>query len=148
MLTAPDPITFNTCISACQKGLQWELALHLLASMPTARATPDEISYNSGISACQKGSQWQMALELVSEMHTQNLRRDVISFSAAVSALERDGLWQLALLILQEMPALIVAPSSQAVLDWESRKSLSPSSKVVLEGARLQIVWFESSSLQ
>ena len=32
---APNEITFNAALKAAEKGAQWQLALHLLASMST-----------------------------------------------------------------------------------------------------------------
>jgi pentatricopeptide repeat domain-containing protein 1 len=48
---APDEITHNAAISACEKDGQWQLALNLPSLMPEARVVPDEITYNAAISA-------------------------------------------------------------------------------------------------
>jgi pentatricopeptide repeat domain-containing protein 1 len=74
----PDVISYNAAISACEKGLQWEKALHFLSEMRTQGLQPDVISYNAAISACEKGLQWEKALQLLSEMKTQGHQPDVI----------------------------------------------------------------------
>ena len=57
----PNVISYNTAISACEKGNQWEKALDLLQEMTSNGIKPDVISYNAAISACEKGSQWEKA---------------------------------------------------------------------------------------
>lgn len=45
-------IAYNSCITACGRGQQWELALKLLQQMPSVGVTPDIISYNAAMAAC------------------------------------------------------------------------------------------------
>ena len=40
-----DVISFNACISACEKGFRWELALSLLQEIIRKKLSPTEISY-------------------------------------------------------------------------------------------------------
>ena len=47
-----DCVSFNSAISACGQGKQWELSLLILSELPTVRLLPDVISYNASISAC------------------------------------------------------------------------------------------------
>ena len=61
----PNVISYNSAISACEKGQQWEQALRLLLEMRSSRLEPNVISYNSAISACSKGQQWEQALIFV-----------------------------------------------------------------------------------
>ena len=65
---APDVVSFNVGISACQKGGHWQGAFALLSKMREAKAVPDVISYSTGIAACAKAKQWQKALALLIEM--------------------------------------------------------------------------------
>jgi len=67
-MIAPNTICFSTAISACEKGLQWQQVLVLLAEMPTATLDIDAISYNSAINACDRAGQWQASLRLLQVM--------------------------------------------------------------------------------
>ena len=58
-------ISYNSTISACEKGQQWEQAVSLLPEMRSYWLEPDVISYSSLISACEKGKQWEQALGLL-----------------------------------------------------------------------------------
>ena len=60
----PNIVSYSASISACEKGEQWQMALHLFNAIPKAMLTPTEISYNATISSCEKGQQWQQALGL------------------------------------------------------------------------------------
>ncbi len=51
-----DVISYNTAISACEKGGQWQRALDLLERCEFAGIKPDVITYSSAIS--EKGRQW------------------------------------------------------------------------------------------
>ena len=44
---------FNAAISACEKGGQWLLALHLLDCMLNSNVQPGIVPYNAAISACE-----------------------------------------------------------------------------------------------
>ena len=48
----PDVISFNTAISACANGGQWEKALNLLQELMNRGIEPDIICFNAAISAC------------------------------------------------------------------------------------------------
>ena len=54
-------ISYNSAISACEKGHQWEQALSTLQDMRLPQLEPDVISYSAAISACEKGQHWQQA---------------------------------------------------------------------------------------
>jgi pentatricopeptide repeat protein len=83
---APNVISFNAAISACEKGGQWQRALSLLEEMRAAGVTPNVISFSAAISACEKGGQWQRALSLLEEMRAAGVTPNVISFNAAILA--------------------------------------------------------------
>ena len=53
----PDVITYNTLISACEKGKKTERALEIFDNMQQQGIVPDLITYNALISACEKGKQ-------------------------------------------------------------------------------------------
>ncbi|CAK0880672.1 unnamed protein product [Prorocentrum cordatum] len=85
---SPD-FTFNSAISACWKGEQWQRALALFSKMPEAKLQSDVISYSAAISACAKGEKWQQASALLSDMWQAKVELDAISYSSATSACER-----------------------------------------------------------
>ncbi|CAE7867898.1 EMB2654, partial [Symbiodinium sp. KB8] len=96
----PDCIGANAAISACGKGGQWQLALHLFYSLSSTDVSPDGISCNAAISACEKVGKWIWALWLLAAMPEFRISPDLISFSSAISACEKGLQWQVALLIL------------------------------------------------
>merc|ERR1719359_2313321 len=53
----PNVITYNSTISACEKGQEWIMAMTLLREMQQWHMKPDVITYSSSISACEKGQQ-------------------------------------------------------------------------------------------
>ncbi|CAK9006243.1 Pentatricopeptide repeat-containing protein At2g31400 [Durusdinium trenchii] len=75
---SPDDITYNSVITACEKGGMWTLALHFFAKMQN-RLKPNSVTYQGVLSACERESQWETALafltllisrqELPSAMH-------------------------------------------------------------------------------
>ena len=46
---APNVISFNTAIKACEKAGEWERALALLGEMASVDVAPDRISFNTAI---------------------------------------------------------------------------------------------------
>ena len=50
----PDVITYNSLISACEKGKNPEHALQIFDSMEHQRVQLDVITFSSLISACEK----------------------------------------------------------------------------------------------
>ena len=54
-----DVMSCNAAISACEKGEQWEAALHSLQEMVQQLVTPDVVTYSATITACEKGNQWE-----------------------------------------------------------------------------------------
>ncbi|CAE7624416.1 unnamed protein product [Symbiodinium pilosum] len=56
--------SFNPAISACEKGLQWQFALHILGMAGDRRWRPSDVSWAAAVSACEKAGPWQRALSL------------------------------------------------------------------------------------
>jgi hypothetical protein len=81
-------------ISACEKGVQWDVATSLLWEMPQLRRLPNEIRFNTGISACEKLAQWE-----------------AVSI-AGISACEKGAQWEVASSLLWEMPQLKRVPDA------------------------------------
>ncbi|CAK0869871.1 unnamed protein product [Prorocentrum cordatum] len=71
-------VSYNSGISACQKGGQWQRSFALLVEMWEATVETDAIGYSAGISACGKARQWQQVVLLLREMREAMLEPDVI----------------------------------------------------------------------
>lgn len=99
---APNLITYNAAINACEEGLQWDRALTLLQVMASSKVTADVISYSSCIAACGQGQRWADAMAFLNEMREEQLQWNIIALSSAVSVCEKAGRWELALDLLQQ----------------------------------------------
>ncbi len=53
-LLAPGVVTYNSVISTCAKGQEWEQATRLLLERWSSLRAPGVVSYNSVISTCAK----------------------------------------------------------------------------------------------
>ena len=84
---APNVITYNAVISACEKGRECQEALELFKDMQTRGLTPNVITYNAVISACEKGRECQEALRLFNEMQTRGHAPNIITYSAIIEVL-------------------------------------------------------------
>merc|ERR1712039_270496 len=77
-----DIISYNSAISACEKGQQWMVALSLLFEIHTSNALqPDGLSYNSAILACAKSYQWMLAFSLLDIMSSSSILPDANCYS-------------------------------------------------------------------
>ncbi|CAE7582658.1 unnamed protein product, partial [Symbiodinium sp. CCMP2456] len=54
-----DVISYNSTISACDKGGQWQLAVHLFDSMRKSKVEADAISYSAVLAAACRTEQGQ-----------------------------------------------------------------------------------------
>ena len=79
-------ISYNSTISACGRGRQWEKALDLLQEMMDHGIKPNVVSYNSAISACKKGEKWEKAIDLLQEMTDHAIKPNVISYNSTIEA--------------------------------------------------------------
>ncbi|CAJ1362096.1 unnamed protein product [Effrenium voratum] len=103
----PDAISFSAAVSACEKGLRWQVALHTLGTA-ARRIRPDRTLVNAGISAQGvAGASWRHALMLMLSMRPEatsaasahhapfvGLEPDVVSLNAALSATEKAARWR------------------------------------------------------
>eukprot|EP00913_Durusdinium_trenchii_P031416 g29411.t1 len=62
---------FNSTISACEKGSQWQQGISLFEAMTKHKVSPDFISCGAVISCCEKGAQWQQALQRLAAFFEQ-----------------------------------------------------------------------------
>ncbi|CAJ1416046.1 unnamed protein product [Effrenium voratum] len=105
--SALDTISFSAAVSACEKGLRWQVALHTLGTA-ARRIRPDRTLVNAGISAQGvAGASWRHALMLMLSMRPEatsaasahhapfvGLEPDVVSLNAALSATEKAARWR------------------------------------------------------
>merc|ERR1712064_81927 len=70
---APNAITYNTAISACEKAQQTTRVLQLFDEMQVGGIAPDMITYNAVMSACEKAQQTGRALQLLDEMQVRGI---------------------------------------------------------------------------
>ncbi|CAJ1450075.1 unnamed protein product [Effrenium voratum] len=107
---APDSLSCNSCISACERsghwqpslqltgldlqgfnaaiscsGSRWWNALQLFASM-AERMQPSLVSQNAVLSACDKGGEWLRALSLLQAWHKQRTEQDAFTYNSSISA--------------------------------------------------------------
>ena len=61
----PNIVTYNSLISACEKGQSLPKALQLSVDSQRQGIKPNIVTYNSLISACEKGQTLQKALQLL-----------------------------------------------------------------------------------
>ena len=92
-----DVITYNTCISAMNKGEppQWDYAVKLLHEMGTVEPpiSPNVVTYGSAMSACAKAGKWEKALELMDEMQAAKppIVPNTVCYSTIISAFATAG---------------------------------------------------------
>ncbi|CAK9089346.1 unnamed protein product [Durusdinium trenchii] len=98
LTAAPQAGAFNAAASACEKGSQWVLAVHLFDQCHDGL-----ISYNIAMSAWHRGEHWQEALALLAELRALNLALNVITYSVAIGACHVAGRWQWSLNFLREL---------------------------------------------
>eukprot|EP00930_Biecheleria_cincta_P013433 TRINITY_DN11972_c7_g1_i1.p1 TRINITY_DN11972_c7_g1~~TRINITY_DN11972_c7_g1_i1.p1 ORF type:complete len:332 (-),score=69.50 TRINITY_DN11972_c7_g1_i1:21-1016(-) len=98
-----DRIVYSACISACEKGGQWQHAIALLAEMAGFAVQRNSISYNATVSACEKAGQWERALVLVAEMKSGSVESCHITYNACIAACDQAGQWEHAMGLLAEM---------------------------------------------
>lgn len=108
----PDARTYSAAIGACEKGHQWEQALHLLSEMLQCGLDPNIITCSSVISACEKGLQWERALQLLLEVKQASMHPTAVTYNAVISACEKCEQWQRALELLSEMRETATASTS------------------------------------
>ena len=50
------PVSYSVGISACDKGVQWQVSLSLLSEMREVKLEADVATYSAVISACEKSN--------------------------------------------------------------------------------------------
>ena len=91
----PNVVTFNTVLSACEKGRRWEQALRWLDQLREEILTPNVVTSSAAISACETRLQWVRAVTLLDDLLQKGLEPGVITCSALVSACGKGEAWEL-----------------------------------------------------
>merc|ERR1740122_61467 len=78
-------------MSACEKGLQWELTLSLLGRMQDVGVPPTSTCCHAAIRACERCQQWQSALALLDRYWDTCMGSGILSLSSALGACEAAG---------------------------------------------------------
>ncbi|CAE8642214.1 unnamed protein product [Polarella glacialis] len=65
----PDEISYNSAITACGRGQQWQVAVRLLRVLLKSKLRASVVSYSAAIDACGTGSAWEQALQLLPAVH-------------------------------------------------------------------------------
>ncbi|CAK9074199.1 unnamed protein product [Durusdinium trenchii] len=93
---APDLVTFNAFLAACESAQKWESALQTIQTMQQRHFQPDLISFNTWLSTYQKASEWERALDVFKEMSHRGALPDDISYNVVISACHQAAQWQVA----------------------------------------------------
>merc|ERR1719333_1432023 len=88
---APDAITFNSLISACEKRMWPERATELLREMEETGPAPDVKAYTALMSCWAKSKQPEKALEVYREMVGKGIEANAITYSTLAWACEKSG---------------------------------------------------------
>lgn len=120
----PDGVTFSSGIAACEKGLKWSFALHLLNQNynPRPLDTERSIQGSAALSAVARSSNWQMAMAVVSEV-VDPKRLEVLTVSSALLALNSK---EASVYELREARGWLNHVAAEAVSDlqWNSEDSV------------------------
>eukprot|EP00434_Breviolum_minutum_P003462 symbB.v1.2.003045.t1/scaffold167.1/size289592/10 len=85
----PDGLLFGSLLLACEKGLQWEIAVQLLEDMHQSTIALDPISSSLAIRACATCNSWALALWVLA--HCCDRDPGPRAYLAAVDAVEAGG---------------------------------------------------------
>lgn len=105
-----DAVTYRTTILACEKGGQWQTALHLFSGLKDGME--DAVIFNVVMGACTQASQWQPALHIFGEMQRLSLQTGVVSYTAAIDACSSASKWREAVLLLSQLQAVVTGVTS------------------------------------
>lgn len=101
---APDQISFNGALSACERAARPEMAARLLQRMTLLSVQPEVTSYTGLSAAYGRSTGWRMALSLFSTVRGRNLQPDEALLVATGMACGNQGFEKEAELIFQAQP--------------------------------------------
>eukprot|EP00435_Cladocopium_sp_Y103_P046487 s565_g13.t1 len=106
-----DDIAWSAIVSACEKTVQWEVALTFLARMSQTRLQGSIVVCNAAISAC--GQQWRHAFRILTSSRAAQVQVDLISWNAVCSAAEKCSKWHKVFAFLSQLrPAALPGPDA------------------------------------
>jgi pentatricopeptide repeat domain-containing protein 1 len=108
----PNTVTYNTLITACANGRQWQEALRVFKDMRAAGVLPNTITYNTLITACANGGQWREAVRVFKDMRAAGVLPNTITYSTLITACANGGQWQEAVRVFEDMRAAGVLPDT------------------------------------
>jgi pentatricopeptide repeat protein len=146
----PNDYSYNSVISACEKGRQPDIALSLLAQMKVECIRPNDYSYNSAITACEKGGAkyTDTALALFHEMKKARINPNDVTYRAITQACFDSKRYPEALelareasgLSLKERPLRINVSSENGQLKWDLARLSEATACMLLTDALLSFV--------
>ncbi|OLQ01661.1 Pentatricopeptide repeat-containing protein, chloroplastic [Symbiodinium microadriaticum] len=141
---APNDVSFNTALSACEQGHCWGLGLVLLHDMASARPPRDAFSYSSAISACEHAGRWEVAGELLDHMSLAKAQPNLLCFSPVLRASARCEAWGDAVRTLGLMWEVAVIPDVIAYEDASmSCESARSGESLLLLLAQCEAFWLQ-----
>ncbi|CAE7504611.1 unnamed protein product [Symbiodinium sp. KB8] len=94
-MEAPDIVSFNSTLGACDKGGQWRVAVALLEALETRSLEADKFTYSTIINTCGRSEEWIQALSLLDHAHLRGVAIDLVVLNTLVTACERAKEWRL-----------------------------------------------------
>lgn len=94
-------ISFNSVVTALERGSQWEgastIVRRMMQSMHCVRL-PNEITIGAWVTACGRSTKWRLAVE---GCRKEDVRPSQLTYNAAISSCEKARQWQFALVLLK-----------------------------------------------
>lgn len=102
-MAAPNVVSLNICLSACEKAAGLQLALSLLQSMEDKYGFgPDVVSFTAVLKTCAKMVEWECALQQLTVMRHCRILPDVIAYNSAITACAEAMNWLMTLQMLKD----------------------------------------------
>ena len=98
-------ISYNSAISACERGGHWRLAFNLLEELLERSLPADSVTFNAILSVIEKGRDWKQAKTFLRRLRAFQVKLSLVAYNSAISACEKCGEWQQARLLLCELSA-------------------------------------------
>ncbi|CAK8989717.1 unnamed protein product, partial [Durusdinium trenchii] len=102
--TTPDMVSFNSTLSACEKGNRWEYGLHFFSQLQTAGnksglsstssdwadLSMDHFTFSILMKLCSHGKLWREALEI---LKASDVHIDLVGWNALMAVCEKSFAW-------------------------------------------------------
>ena len=116
-----DAFVCAAAVSTCAESKNWELALHLIASVSKCWQTQKragnedrgdwQVPIATAISICGSVDEWTVALSLLESLQSASTTPNIVTFGTAMKCLEQSGSWPKVLEMWTWMRYLRVAPN-------------------------------------